>query len=202
MQDAERMGLDATAAIARLNLGRTLFRAGRLDEAGYVVKKALSMFEAQKSARLESAAYAYLSQILFASGDLDGALAAATGAFDAATAPPERAYARAVRAFALLGLERWDEAANEATTAVTILDEMGGIDEGELLIRLAFAKALAATDRKEEAREAIRFAHDRLAARLASIESPDLRASCLERIPEHAEVASLASRWVGLPSPG
>lgn len=202
MQDAERMGLDATAAIARLNLGRTLFRAGRLEEAALVLRRALGMLRAQKSARLESAGFAYLAQVLAAEDDLDAALDAADDALDIATAPPERAYARAIRAFVLLALRRDDEAAREATTAVTMLDEMGGIDEGELLIRLAFARSLAATRRGDEARAAIRFAHDRLATRLASIESPALRASCLARIPEHAEVARLATEWIGLAPPG
>jgi tetratricopeptide (TPR) repeat protein len=196
------MGLDATAAIARLNLGRTLFRADRLEEARLVIEKALVMLKAQKSARLESAGYAYLAQVRLAEDRPEDALVAADSALSAATASPERAYARAVRAFALLRLDRVEDAVREATTAVTMLDEMGGIDEGELLIRLAFARALGAADRSDEARAAVRFAHDRLAARLATIESPALKASCLARIPEHAEVARVAEKWVGLARPG
>ena len=66
---------------------------------------------------------------------------------------------------------------------------------------LAFAKSLTAAGRHEEAVAAIRYAHDKLISRLATIKSTAIRTSCFTHIPEHREVLELAAEWAGLPGP-
>ncbi|MCY0991102.1 protein kinase [Nannocystis sp. ILAH1] len=61
-----------------------------------------------------------------------------------------------------------------------------------LLIR---AEALHALGRDDEARAALAAAHADLSARAARIGAPELRASYLTAIPEHARIVALAAAW-------
>src|SRR5690349_22798346 len=68
----------------------------------------------------------------------------------------------------------------------TLFRSLGGIDEGESLVRLVHAAALGQAGFPQIARVAIAAARDRLLARAEKITSPALRVSYLKRVPENA----------------
>jgi hypothetical protein len=63
------------------------------------------------------------------------------------------------------------------------------VHEGDALIHLALAEALAAAGRADDAAQALGAARDRLTARAAKIEDAALRASFLEEIGDHARTS-------------
>src|SRR6185436_18879598 len=104
---------------------------------------------------------------------------------------PDRAYVLMVQARVALARGQVGAAVALATEGIAILDELGGIDEGEVLMRLTLAEVLHAAGRLEDAGAALRRAHERLAEVLSPIQRPELRRSCLTNIPEHARTAEL-----------
>ena len=87
------------------------------------------------------------------------------------------------------------EAAAAAREAMELLEELGGIDEGESLVRLVHAEALSASGDFAGARRMIATARERLLERAAKISDPAWRASFLERVPENARTMALARAW-------
>jgi hypothetical protein len=82
-----------------------------------------------------------------------------------------------------------------------LLEDLGGIDEGDALVRLVHAEALGQAGFPQIARVAIVAARDRLLARADKITAMALRTSFLERVPEHARTLSLARTWAERPPP-
>jgi hypothetical protein len=109
---------------------------------------------------------------------------------------PSRAIALATMAAMLLARGgSVSDALNHAREAQAMLDEMGGVDEGEALIRLTYARCLHAAGALPEAKAAIVLARERLHERASLIEAPELRRSFLEQLPDHVLTASLAEEW-------
>jgi len=106
-----------------------------------------------------------------------------------------------VQARVALARGQVDAAVALATEGIAILDDLGAIDDGEVLMRSTFAEVLHAAGRREEADAALRLGYELLAELLARIHSPELRRSCLTNVPEHARTAELARAWLGLPAP-
>jgi hypothetical protein len=75
---------------------------------------------------------------------------------------------------------------------MTILDELGGIEEGESLVRLMRVETLLAIGERRAATDAARVAYARLVERAAKISSPDYRRMFVEQIPENARTGELA----------
>ncbi len=100
--------------------------------------------------------------------------------------PLNQAESLAIVAQALLAQGRGDEALVHAQRALEQHERLGGIDDGEAIIRLTWAEALAAVGRRAEAIAAGDRARARLLERAAAITDPALRASFLERVPENA----------------
>ena len=82
-----------------------------------------------------------------------------------------------------------------ATRAIELIAIHGRPEEGDAAIRLAYAHALHANGRHEEAASAIRDALTELLATAAKIQDEHWRTSFLEAIPEHAETIRLAREW-------
>ncbi len=78
------------------------------------------------------------------------------------------------------------EALAAAEEAISLLTALDGIEEGEALIRVVYAEALAAAGDAAGARAAAAEARERLLARAARVVDPELRRSFLERVPENA----------------
>ncbi|MFT3772360.1 MAG: protein kinase [Minicystis sp.] len=171
--------------------------AAILAEATALEAEADAAFAAQGHPRLAGFARLYLARIRALAGDLDAAarLAAEAVALLVET-PPGLATALATLAQLALAQGRADEALARAGEAMSLLTSLGGIEEGESLIRLAHAEALEAAGQAEPARAAIAEARDRLLARAARISKPALRESFLTHVPENARTLTLWSAWV------
>jgi tetratricopeptide (TPR) repeat protein len=200
LEVAERMGLRNNAAAARHNLGLALARvasregdAARLEEARAVEHEAVLAYVAQGDRRMEGSSRIYLAIILALSGDLGAAEAEARRACEVLSeTPPALAQARAVLARTLIDLGRSGEALACAEEAASLLERLGGIDEGEALVRLALGEALLAVGRRDDAATAMARAQSRLMARAATIGDPARRASFLGDVPENARTLELA----------
>jgi len=188
-----QLGLQNVVATAKHNLGRALQHQGRLDEAQAIETEAIEMFHAQSDKRLESAARAYLSNIFLDLGDLDGAEAELRHALDLCSAPM-RPTLLAGLARILLARRSLLDALALAREANAALEAIGGVEEGEALVRLMLAETLSGVGDHEAAAAATHRAAERLLERASKISDPSWRASFLERIPEHARTLELARR--------
>lgn len=82
-----------------------------------------------------------------------------------------------------------------ARQAYSILESLGGLDEGEMLVRLVTAAALEANDKLDEARAVAAVGAARLAT-LASKLPDELRGDYLDQVAENAALRRLAERLV------
>jgi tetratricopeptide (TPR) repeat protein len=193
---AERMGLAFVLGGVKNNLGLVLARRGQLDEALVVEEESATFYRAVGNLRLEGQSRIYLAMIHGLAGALEAAereARAAVGCLELIR--PTRAHALAQLAQVLLAQQRGGEAAVVAAEAAAILDELGGIDEGEALVRLVRAETLALEGREDEARATIAEAKRRLLARAARISDEAWRESFVRGVPENARTLELAEAW-------
>ncbi|WP_437954294.1 protein kinase [Sorangium sp. So ce119] len=137
-----------------------------------------------------------LAQALLELGDLAQACAQATTAIDETRAyPATESIAQAILAHALLREGLALEALAAARAALEIVTRVGGLEEDEALVHLAWAEALDACGDEVAARAALANAFNELRAEADAIESASLRRSFLEGVPEHARIRALAEAW-------
>ncbi|HUS66424.1 MAG TPA: AAA family ATPase, partial [Kofleriaceae bacterium] len=195
----DKLHLANVAATARHNLGLTLARLGRFDEARRVETQAIAEFRQLGNRRMQGASYEYLALIELAAGT-DAAETAARAAVEIAQAEPvlplNLSESLAILAQALLACGRSDEAHAAAARAVEILDALGGIDDGEALIRLTWVESLFARGDAPRGKEALALAEERLIERARAMTDPAMRRAFLEAVPENARTVALARRWL------
>jgi tetratricopeptide (TPR) repeat protein len=169
---------------------------GQLDEALAIETEALELARLQKNPRFEGACLYYLSLIAHARGDFQEAVRRAEESAEVcARVPPSRAEALAALAQARLAMGDAPSAREAAAEAMRILNEVGGIDEGEPFIRLMDAETLHATGDDAASRRAIQdaLAHlERRAEKLGGAARTTFFA-----VPEHARTLALAQSYVG-----
>jgi predicted ATPase len=191
--DAERMGLGRVAALAKKTLAVALARMNRLDEAEEIAHQALPALAGDP--RAAGACRTLLAEVLLARGDPEGARDEAKAAAEQLVGAPMRLVALAFGAeaelldgnpFVALGLTK--EAMKE-------LEEIGSLEDGESLVRLAHAEALFSTGDRKRASAVIRDAESRLRARADRIVDERRRASFLELVPENQRVVAMAAMW-------
>jgi len=193
--DSERLGMLSNIPQVKHNLGLALMGLGDLEGAARVERECLEAFRAQNHPRSEGLTESYLAMILLRSGDAAAAEdAARRGCELLRIAPASRGTALAVLARALLTQGKRDEALEVAREAIELLRALGAVEEGEGLIRLAFAETLHSGG-SAEAASAIADARDALLARAARIGGPNHKKSFLERVDENARTLALAERW-------
>ncbi len=194
---ADRMGLQNVAAAARHNLGLALSRQGKHDQARSTELAAAAAFRASGNRRMEGASYEYLALIEIDAGRVDAAEGAARQAVAIARAEPplplNEAESLAILARALLAAGRVAEAREASQRGLHLLEELGGIDDGEALIRLTWAEILAAAGDPGAGAAAL-AARDRLLARAERIRDPRVRAMFMDKVPENAATIALAAR--------
>jgi tetratricopeptide (TPR) repeat protein len=196
-QIAERMGVPYVAEGALHNLGPVLAQRGALGEARTALGRAAEFFRKQGDRRLEGLSLAYLAMIALRAGEPAGAATQARAACEILRAiPPTLAIALAWLSRALLADGRPAEALAPAREAMEIVDRLGGIEEGEALVRLVHAEVMAAAGQQAEAARAIFAARKRLLERAHRIADPAWRKSFLERLPDHARTLALAASWL------
>jgi tetratricopeptide (TPR) repeat protein len=202
LAQAERMGLGALVAQAKLNLGVALMRQGALADARAVEADALRTYARQGDRRCEGGARLYLAMIHLAGSDHASAEREARAAIELlAGHPPVRAHALAVLGRIELARGCPEAALGPSGKAVALLESLGGIEEGESLVRLVHAEALSALGQPAEAREAILSAYERLSERASKIKNPMWRAWFLEAVPENARTVALARAWGAVGGP-
>jgi hypothetical protein len=76
-----------------------------------------------------------------------------------------------------------------------LLGRLGGLEEGESLIRAVYALALRAAGNDAEGREVIHAARATLLARAERIRDPEWRQRFIAAVPENARVMDLAAHW-------
>ena len=119
----------------------------------------------------------------------------AQAAVDALEAnPPARAFALATVARVRGRRGNTAGALGPAREAYAILQSLGGLDEGEILVRLAHAEALAAVGRADEARAVAEVARHRLDALLAALDDDTLRTTFSTAVEENVALMALAQR--------
>ena len=189
----DRMGLHDISAAVRHNLGRVLGFGAQLAEAERLERLAIEAFQRQGDPRLEGMARIYLAEILIAAGDFTGAAQEASAAVGAlAVAPSPQVAALGALARARLGggdLAGGLAAAREAHAA---LERLGEIEEGESIVRLTYAEALAAAGEHEQAHAALAAARQRLLARADRVADLGWRHRFLHEVPVNARILALA----------
>jgi eukaryotic-like serine/threonine-protein kinase len=196
LEAADSLGLAQISSAAQQNLGFSLAHMGRLDEAQMLLSRSIRECVLQRNRRLEAGARLYLAVAAFHARKLDIAEAEARAAQGGFTGMPLEAYA--LGAISLLELLRGRpaDALRTGERGMQVLAAHGGVvEEGEGLVRLAYAEGLAATGDTEGARRAIAIAKHRLDERAATISRPDWRRTFLEYVPEHRRTLELAARF-------
>ncbi|WP_437829883.1 serine/threonine-protein kinase [Sorangium sp. So ce1153] len=197
LEAADRMGLHEVAAAAQASLGQVLAYRGRLAEARAVEEAALASSQRLGDPRAEVVSRSYLAKIALLAGDFGAAEREARLAEALESASPLRVAATAIRARALLGLGRAREALAAAGEALAALESLGGLEEGESMIRLVHAEAFSAVGDAKRAAAAIAAARDKLLDRAASVRDPEWRRRFLSHVPDNARTLELAAQWVG-----
>ncbi len=195
---ARRMGLRVTVAVAMNNLGLARALGGAIDEGRRLEEEALAQAVLTGNVRLIGGVQIYLARVLALAGDREGAEREARAAVETlAKAPPLQAYALGVLSEALHGVGRPEEGREAARQAMAIVEDLGTLDEGEILVRLAHAEALEAGGDHDGARAAIAEARVRVLRQADKIGDAAFRASFLEQVPENARVLARAEAWIG-----
>ncbi|WP_437753940.1 serine/threonine-protein kinase [Sorangium sp. So ce1389] len=197
VEAADRMGLHEAAAAAQASLGQVLAYRGRLAEARAVEEAALASSQRLGDPRAEVVSRSYLAKIALLAGDFGAAEREARLAEALESASPFRVAATAIRARALIGLGRAREALAAAGEALAALESLGGLEEGESMIRLVHAEAFSAVGDAKRAAAAIAAARDKLLDRAASVRDPEWRRRFLSHVPDNARTLELAAQWVG-----
>ncbi|MGK4003495.1 tetratricopeptide repeat protein [Sorangium sp. So ce1036] len=196
--EADRMHLLELKLGVQANLAHVLACRGDLADARALAEEAVTSSRQAGLVRTELFARCYLANIYVVMGDLEVAEREARAAVALSpVAPTLGVQAFAVLARALLGLGRIDEAVRTAAEANSILASFGTLEEGESLVRLTFAEALAASGRHEEAAAAIAAARTALLARADKLSDPTWRERFLRDVPDNARTLELARRWLG-----
>ena len=194
LASADRMGLGGIGAAAHANLAVVLARQGALERARSEARLAVSASEAQGDVRMLGGARAYLASVLALSGDLEGAERESRLSVEELSGhAPTRCLALGVHAEVRLAQGDLEGALAASAEAVSLLDALGGVEEGEATARLAHARSLRALGKGEAATEAIRVARRRIEERASRIRDAELRESFLRHVPEHAATLDLAA---------
>ncbi|MFO0619324.1 MAG: protein kinase [Polyangiaceae bacterium] len=192
---ARELGLGMVESVAHHNLGLALAWLGELTEAETTELEAVRAFEAQEDARMLAASWAYLARIRALAHDFDRAEEAARKAVE--IAPPRSPTSAAVLgALAEVLLDRGgdpDEALAVAEEARRIVEEVGGVDEGEALLRAQHARALERAGRHEESARAFAESAAWLTERAKRITPESARETFLARVPENRALQRRAS---------
>jgi ATP/maltotriose-dependent transcriptional regulator MalT len=168
---------------------------GALDEARALTEEAVYGFVLQRSAFFEGAARQSLAQILLLVGRIDDAEREVWRALDVAERLPTlRAVALAILAQVRLARGDAEEGLRAAGEALQLISRLGGVEEGEALVRAVFVEALVARGDEAAAASAAIAAKERLCVRGASIADPSFRHRFFEVVPEHARTLALWRR--------
>lgn len=190
--DSDRLGLSFVRVSALQDLGLAVALQGRLAEGIALEEEAGALARDTGLRSYELSSRFQLARLALMSGDIERAERESRSQLEEADALGcHRAHALTVLSAAALARDRGAEALAAATEAMDILAAEGAIEEGESLIRLAYAEALHAVG---DARAPAAFAAARRSVleRAERIVDAELRRSFLERVPENARTLALS----------
>jgi hypothetical protein len=154
--------------------------------------RAFDEFRRQNDLEMAAVSRTHRAQLHLAMGDAAAAEREASAAHDwLAAHPPSRAIALATLSRARLA--RGADALAPAREAFAILEQLGTLDEGEMLVRRALADALAAAGRTDESRAVVLVANARL-DHLASRLDADLAIHFERDVPDHVALRAARPR--------
>ena len=190
---AERMGLTHLLGGTYYMLSNILAYRGCLDEARAFGERAIKWTTENNDRYFGSYARIYLSVIEHLAKNYQSAEQHTRAALEMlGNNPGLRLFALAVLARSLGGQGQMLKATACAREAHTQLEAVGQIQDGEIIVRLAFAECLVASSDLRSAKPVIGKAIERLYDRARSISIPEWRQSFLTRIPEHCRILELA----------
>jgi hypothetical protein len=108
---------------------------------------------------------------------------------------PLASLAGAVRGDALRLVGETAEALRFSERAAAVVQSLGGLDEGEEVVRVAHVRALEASGRRREGENALYEARERLLRRAAKL-GPH-RERFLDAVPGNRVLLTLAREWLG-----
>ena len=198
---AHALSLIRVVTIMKQNLGRVRRLQGRFAEAVALHEEAVAVFSGQGDRRLECYGRCYLALAKAGMGQSAGAVEEAKRAVVAGE-PLRPAHACALATLSLVSrnVEAPEVALAHAQAAQGVLEELGGLEDAESLVRLAYAEALDAAGHASSAKEAFRQAVAALEAAADKLSDAGLRRSLLARVPENARTIARA-RELGIPTP-
>jgi len=195
-EQASHLDLSNVVTLVEANLGIALAHREHLDEARSLLSHAANSAADQCNAQLEGFSRLNLANLLVEQLDLDAAEAEARRAIDVLEIYlPDRATALATCARILIRRGHLEEAQAMAEDAVDLLESLGGIADGESLVRLTHSEALQAMGEMEAAAEAIGLAHERLIERADMIADDNIRNHFLRSVPSNARTLALHQQW-------
>ncbi len=193
---AEPMQLSFISGTARANLGIAQACLGRIEEGIQSLTVGLEHARLQGNVRAEAYAVTYLARMLARQNQYDVALASARQAAHLAeNVPGLHGFALAVQADVLLAQGQPAVALELATAAMTILQELEGVEEGESLIRVVHALALRGLGHAQEGKRWINVARRGLRTKAARISDERWRQCFLENDPDNARLLRVAGNW-------
>lgn len=217
LEVAESLSLDNLVDHARQNLALALAYTGEAAQAESLARMSARGFERRGNQRLATASRIYLAIVHLLLGEGHRAEHEAERAVQASPPrAPMQIYAKAISAWVLLAryvmapdyLDKTfsddltiDDGAvaniamSQATEAMKLMSEIGGVEAGEALVRLTYAEAQYEFGDEDEAYEVICEARARLLTRAENIDRDDWRESFLHNIPEHARTLLMYRLW-------
>ncbi len=203
-EEALRAALEAAgprghlAALAGVHLAWTLADAGRLAEAGGTLASTFKAEPSRGNPSLRAASSVVFAEILRRRGEHEAAEHEAEAALATpGLSPLARTATLATQAALRLARGRPGEALDLVRRARAERESLRVYGFRDAFVRLVHIEALLATGDVAGARTPLSRAYARLLVHSSKIGDPALRASFLERVPEHAKTLALARQWLG-----
>jgi len=203
MEVARRVGLPRELAQCRANLSLVIGRVGSIADAISLAHESLDAFRRQADEALEASSLTDLAHLHLAAGNLDRAeqFSQAVLAISERANPIVVVYGHAYLARIYLQRGMHDAALEHAELSYKQRDSLAIRDPADASVDLAYASALAACGKKEEARTVAERARAALHARAAAMRDERNRRNFLENVPENKAILTLAARLESLHPP-
>ncbi len=196
---ARRFRLPMGLGMSLTSLARVHFALGDHARGLAEAHEGITWLSATEHTRLAAIAYSGLAWMLFETGDLDGAWAAATTAFSVSDfAAVARQHSLALRARILVRRGELAEARNLSDEAVTVGGDDRAIFDSEALADLARIDVRLAQGDTEGARAVAAAAWERLVRVSLAFGDQAARRAFLERVALHGEIGAVCDR-LGVP---
>ena len=186
------LALGSVAVAVHINLAQARLSRGHAREALAAANDAAAVIRGAGDRRLEGVVDVVSARARLMLGELDEAEEVVGEALDVlAGVPGYLALALAVRSQIALARGDVASAVQASDEAMAIVGQLGALEEGEAVVRLARIEALLAAGREDDADADLREALSGLEARARAASEP-LR-DALRKIPEHARLIELGA---------